>query len=58
MAENTQENASMTSAAAEFMKAIDAFVQPLVNEQRVFETTVVGCKTKQELDALTIPFTE
>lgn len=42
----------------EFMKAIDAFVQPLVNKQRVFETTVVGCKTKQELDALTIPFTE
>lgn len=42
----------------EFMKAIDAFVQPLVNEQRVFEVMVANCTTKLELDELTIPFTE
>lgn len=39
-----------------FIKAINDFVNPLVTEQRVFEDTVKGCATKQELDVLTIPF--
>lgn len=39
-----------------FINAMNAFVNPLVTEQRTFENNVKACTTKQELDAMAIPF--
>lgn len=39
-----------------FMQAMNDFVNPLVNGQRVFEAEVKQMTTKQQLDAATVPF--